>query len=174
MDDDRQVEWFGGYGPMSDKDKSRVLAKCDGDIFGDECVLWTGCSRTSWYTKTKTQKGQQHGKVRFAGKTIYVTRLLFHNFVEPLGVEKPYVLHGCDTDGRCVCLKHLRAGTAKENAADRTKDGNTVMKLSDDQVRAIRKRRREGEKQRSIAAAFGCSRQHVSDIASRKRRANVV
>ena len=158
---------FGNYGIMNKEEKKQILAKCDGDIFGNDCVMWTGRRHSS------IQKGNQHGKWQFKGKSVYVHRLLYHNFVEPLSVEKPCILHSCDTDGRCVCLKHLRAGTHKENTADMTAHGNQFIPerktLTENNVRSIRKRYREGEDQLTLAKAFKISKCNISRIVNRKR-----
>ena len=153
---------FGNYGIMNKEEKTRILAKCDGDIFGDECVMWTGSHKSS------KMKGGQHGHFKFRGRVVLAHRLLFHNFVEPLSVEKPSILHSCDTDGRCVCLKHLRAGTAKENAADRDAEGNGRAKLTRENVRDIRKRYREGETQSAIAKSYIVNASNISAIVRRK------
>ena len=160
------------YGIMDEKATARILAKCDGDIFGDECVMWTG-GRVS-----KQSKGRQHGRVWYSGNMVAPHRLLFHNYVEPLTADKPYVLHSCDTDGRCVCLKHLRAGLPKDNTDDRKAHGNTrggrPPALTDNQVRGVRKRKREGATQRAIAKEYKVSTALVSMIVNRKIRAEVV
>ena len=98
-------------GMMTEKEKERILAKCDGDIFGDECVLWRGTKSSGG---SKGSKGNQHGRFWFRGHEVRAHRILFHNFVAEITHEKPWVLHRCDTDGRSDCLKHLYAGTAKD------------------------------------------------------------
>jgi len=158
-------------GMMTEKEKERILAKCDGDIFGDECVmpsLKSGLKRGH-----DMVKGNQHPKVSFRGRNVALTRLLYHNYVGKITKENPYILHKCDTDGRCVCLKHLYAGTAKQNAADRMAHGNhykngTTPKLTKDNVKEIRKRYRDGETQSQIAKKFKIDQTNVSQIVLRK------
>ena len=142
------------YGMMSESDVKRILSFCNGDIFGDDCVMWTG-GRV-----TRGGKGCQHGRFSYRSKLVSATRLLYHNYVEPLTTKKPFILHSCDTDGRCVCLKHLRAGTGADNYQDMVAMGNVGgnKKLSEDDVRAIRKRYRDGngETQTHISLSYPC------------------
>ena len=158
-------------GKMNVKEEKRILSYCDGDVFGDDCVMWKGALGSG-------KKGAKHGRVRYRKSMVLAHRLLYHNYVAPITVEKPWVLHHCDSDGQCVALKHLYAGTPKQNTADMEAHENVTHrytgKLSDDEVRAIRKRARDGGmSQRTIAAEFGVSQGTVSDIHTRKRWKNV-
>lgn len=68
------------------------------------------------------------------------------------------LLHSCDNP-LCVNPAHLSEGTAADNAADmvaKGRSGNRV--LTDEQVREIKRRRRDGETPAVLATAFGvCS-----------------
>ena len=157
---------------LTDKQRERILKKCDGDIFGEKCVF-------SILKNGGTTKGNQHVQVRYGNRRAYLTRLLYHNFVENITNEKSFILHKCDTDGRCVCLAHLYVGTLKQNAADRTAHGNTRInstnaKLTEDNVREIRKRYRGGETQAQIAKRFKIDRANVSYIVRWKTWKDVV
>ena len=150
-------------GMMTEKDKKRILAKCDGDIFGDECVLWRG------ETITKNKKGAQHGRTSFRAKKVLVHRLLYHNFVKNLTDSKMHVLHRCESNGQCVCLRHLYVGTHLENMADKRIHGTETSKLSEADVIAIRRRCEEGgETQLSRARELGVSTGTISMIVNRK------
>jgi len=149
-------------GMMTEKDKKRILAKCDGDIFGDQCVLWRGS------TKGRS-KGHQHGHVRFGGNVVLVHRLLYHNFVGNLTDSKEHVLHRCDTDGRCVCLQHLYVGDHTTNMADKRDHGTENNKLSDKDVFDIRRRCGEGgELQKTVAIEYGVRSSTISAIMTRR------
>ena len=161
-------------GMMTEKEKERILAKCDGDIFGNECVmpsLKSGLKRGHC-----TVKGNQHPKVSFRGRQVGLARLLYYNFgASKISKEKPWVLHKCDTNGRCVCIKHLYAGSPGENTNDCKGHGNLHKlprpprtKLSPDDVRAIRERISKGNvSQKDIAREFGLDPSTISHI---KRR----
>lgn len=92
-----------------------------------------------------------------------------------------FILHRCDIRA-CCKPDHLFLGTAKTNSLDMVHKGRCVTyrgvqhvqhKLTDDQVREIRRRVAAGEKQTRIAAEFGVSGQFVGQLAQRKRRAYV-
>lgn len=92
----------------------------------DECILWPYAVDKNGYGKTNN--GGAHRQVC----------ILVHG---PQPADKPFVLHSCDTP-RCVNHRHLRWGTAKENAEDRgertpnwsakgEQTGHTILKPSD-------------------------------------------
>lgn len=99
-----------------------------------------------------------------------------HNGAVPTNL---YVCHKCDNP-LCVNPEHLFLGTPKDNMADMITKGrkNEAGKargsaqgnacLTDDDVRAIRRRRAAGELLRTIAADFGIGTTQVSDLARRR------
>lgn len=99
-------------------------------------------------------------------------------------------LHSCDNPS-CVNPNHLRWGTHTENTADRIARGRSVpaehhsetmkrkaargeshccAKLSDEQVRAIKK---DTRLHRQIAADYGISRSYVGQLKDSSRRQGV-
>jgi hypothetical protein len=77
---------------------------------------------------------------------------------------------------------HLFLGSNADNMRDKVAKGrqarvrgaaNPACKLTPEQVRRIRDRRKGGESLKSIGDAFGVSFQTVSEIALGKRRADV-
>lgn len=91
--------------------------------------------------------------------------------------EPPMVRHLCPGGGKPWCCnpRHLAEGTVQDNADDRLRDGNQARgqdsaraKLTDDQVREIRRRRECGERQRSLARAFGVNERTISHIVARR------
>jgi len=82
------------------------------------------------------------------------------------------VLHRCD-NRRCINVAHLFLGSRSDNAADRHAKGrdargedNGQARLTAAQIEAIRA---DVRAQRTIAAAYDISQQHVSDIKRRRR-----
>ena len=75
-----------------------------------DCWEWMG-----------TKNGKGYGVVRHDGKTWMAHRLafLFANAVHP---EGKFVLHECDNPA-CINPKHLRLGTAQDNAQDQKQRG---------------------------------------------------
>lgn len=89
------------------------------------------------------------------------------------------IRHRCDNPP-CIRLEHLTLGTHAENmrdAVDRDRiaygERNARTRLTDEQVREVRRRRRQGETTTSIAAAFGIHTSTVSRIASGEARPRV-
>lgn len=87
-----------------------------------------------------------------------------------------WVLHKCDNPA-CVRPDHLMLGTALDNtrdmiakgrAADRRGERAPMVKLTEADVHAIRRRVRQGEKQCHVAIAFGVTQGAVSGIVNRK------
>ncbi len=88
------------------------------------------------------------------------------------------VLHACDLPC-CVNPSHLFLGTHADNTADMVRKGRSPSigqrgskhhkaKLSEDQVRAARRRVAAGETQKSVAEDLGVSRSAVGFIVSGK------
>jgi hypothetical protein len=79
------------------------------------------------------------------------------------------VRHTCDND-RCVNPHHLILGTHQQNHDDRMeRSGPARCKLTEDQVREIRRRYAIGEAtQRTLAAEFQISGRQVFDLVHRK------
>jgi hypothetical protein len=125
---------------------------------GDGCWVWTGHKSTSGY-----------GRFAYAETVGYAHRFSYeiHNGSIPPDL---CVCHRCDNPS-CVNPSHLFLGTRKENSADmaaKGRHGNGHGKrLSDESVRAIRKRHAAGESQTAIAKDYGVSRTVVSKIALR-------
>ena len=156
----------GKYGQMNAKQARNFAKKVQGDPFhATECALWTGSKGK------RGKKGQQHGQFCYNGKTKSAHSLMYHNFVGPLPRNygkrgSLYVLHKCDTDGRCVNIHHLYLGTAKQNAIDMASDGNQHrQKLTRTHVQEIRVLLKEGTlTQKSISKRYKVSRAAIGAI----------
>lgn len=88
------------------------------------------------------------------------------------------VLHRCDNPA-CVRPEHLYEGNNSDNNADMVErnrfnlpllrgTNNNQSKLTEGDVREIRRRHELGETRTSLGKAFGVSRQTASDIVDRK------
>lgn len=89
------------------------------------------------------------------------------------------VRHTCDNPP-CVNPAHLLTGTLADNVRDREERHRVVkrrggaIRVSDEQVREIRKLRADGQLLCVLAAKFCISEANVSLIARRKSRGDVI
>lgn len=93
-------------------------------------------------------------------------RLVYMAFVGP--VPEGYDVCHNDGDPTNNDPANLRADTRSGNELDKHRHGTKPRKLTDDDVRDIRRRVAAGERQVDIAARFCVSRQTVSGVAMRK------
>lgn len=135
----------------------------------DECWPWLG---------TK-QLRMRYGKMRVGTQHISAHRIswmIAHDQEIPGGMV---VLHSCDR-GDCVNPAHLSLGTQKQNIQDCWERGrhdlrgerNTMAKLTDDAVRAIRANP-EGLSMRDMAERHGVSKSLICVVWQGKRWAHV-
>lgn len=88
------------------------------------------------------------------------------------------ICHSCDNPP-CVNPAHLSVGTHADNIRDCVSKGRRARrqprgsKLSDEQVRAIRRRYAAGERQYALAAEFSVNQSTISDIIRGKLLAGV-
>jgi hypothetical protein len=112
-------------------------------------------------------------------KTVYAHRLVWEWAFAKIP-EGMLVLHRCDTPP-CVNPDHLFLGDNLANTKDCWKKGrnvsqtrgNPASKLTDEDARQIRKRRKDGEKLRTIADSFDVAVSIISRIANGTRRGDV-
>lgn len=149
---------------------ARFWARVD---MSSECWIWQG------FVDARTG----YGRVSLNNRPIGAHQLAFliANGWVPQG-RQMYVCHTCDTPA-CCNPAHLYAGTPAENSADRDRRGraklihgsaNVQAKLTDEQVRDIRRRHAAGgTSYPKLAAEFGIHAQNIGRIVRRKGYANV-
>lgn len=138
------------------------------------CWLWTGPT-----------VGAGYGRISRSGKNCLVHRLVYElcRGEVSLGVE---VCHDCPAGDNPACCNpsHLFLGTHADNMRDSEAKGRnshpgqkgeekSQAKLTDDAVRAIRKRFAAGESGRALAEEFNVSRPAISEVVNRKKWAHV-
>lgn len=131
---------------------------------------------------------QGYGKIKMHGRTVFAHRASFEIFVSeiPVGMQ---VCHRCDVPA-CVNPAHLFVGTSADNHADRNKKNrqargdrqglrvhpdraprgsrNGSAKLTEVDVKEIRKRLEAGELRREVAALYSVSTATINFIAWRR------
>lgn len=128
---------------------------------------------------------RDYGRVRYQG----THRLATHVVLILSGQPRPaapndQALHSCDTPS-CCNPRHLRWGSVADNMNDRdgrqrgqtpdTKgEAHGRAKLSDDDVRNIRRYLAQGATQRAIGELYGVAPSVISRIKTGKRWAHVV
>jgi hypothetical protein len=148
-----------------DKDITRFWAKVDRQT-DDECWLWTA-----------GMFKQGYGQFWINNTQIYASRMAYCivNSLDPFEL-KDWILHSCDVR-RCCNPKHLRRGTAKENAEDReSRNRRKILygqaagnaKITEIEMHEICRLRTLGYTQLSIAMLFGISQTQVSRIVHNK------
>ena len=134
------------------------------------CWLWTGAP------------SQRYGQFAFEGQQ-YAPHRLSWELVNGKMDKDLFACHKCDIP-RCVRPDHIFAGTCLENTHDKIAKGRSyypgaknptrgervnTAKLSEDDIRDIRKRRDNGEELMPIALHYQITRTQVSRIGLRQQ-----
>lgn len=136
----------------------------------NECWPWTASVRSAKCPYGKL--GIKHptvGRIQLAHRMSY---MIAHGTI----TSEQQVLHSCDNP-RCVNPAHLFLGTHAVNMADRLQKGrcadtkgtkNGRVKLTPDDVLAIRRSRDTWKNCTALAVAYGVCAQTIRDILRRK------
>lgn len=136
----------------------------------DGCWEWTG-HRGGYKNR--------YGSFYIGGRTCYAHRVAFQIAYGPF-LHIFQICHSCDNP-TCVRPDHLFLGAGMDNMVDARRKGrpvgvhsgpspllrgtrNGMARLTESDVREIRRRYAAGEGQPSIAGDFGVSRPHISGI----------
>lgn len=133
----------------------------------DYCWIWTGCTIRHGY-------GVINAFPRSRSLKAHRLSWELHYGSIPEGM---CVLHKCDNPP-CVNPSHLFLGTQTDNMQDmirkRRHVGGNYRKLTDDQVRAIRRRWAEGNVTRvALALEYGVTRGHIHNLLDGRTRSNI-
>lgn len=120
----------------------------------------------------------QYGHVRFiyGGKRTGAHRWSYEKHVG--SAEGKSILHHCDVPS-CVNPNHLFAGTQADNMKDKAKKGrcadrhnekHPLCRITNEQILEMRALRKEGWKQKDLAAKFEVGQDYVSRITNGKGR----
>lgn len=153
---------------ITESDRRRFMGKASPEPMSG-CWLWTGAP---------VDRKSEYGRFAFAGTQERAHRVswFMHHGPIPSGL---HVLHRCDNPA-CVNPDHLFLGTNEDNVADRVAKGRSgwqarkgeahpMRKLTEQQVRSIRRRCARGERGSDLAREYGLNRATVSEIVSRRK-----
>jgi len=148
---------------FSEKFKKRFWSAVSTVETEDGCLEWKLSCNADGY-----------GKVDFEGKMNGAHRIAFQLFNKRLIAEGLHILHKCD-NRKCCNPIHLSEGTHQENMDDmisknRQAKGETngLSKLTETQVREIRKKYQEGTfTYTQLATEYSICRQNISRIIRR-------
>lgn len=136
----------------------------------DGCWLWLGGKDRDGY-----------GMVKFCGRQFRAHRVMYEIATGPIP-RGLIVMHTCDNPG-CVNSQHLLTGTYKDNTQDMIRKGrkhltigskaqrgtlNGKARLTEDDVREIRRRHAAGEMQIDLGPEFGITQGAVHKVISRR------
>ena len=119
-----------------------------------------------------------YGELSFGRRMRHHHRIVYaatHGLSEAELAEIEVVRHSCDNPP-CVNPAHLLAGTQADNVRDKVErnrqarvagEEHYAARLTDDDVREIRRRYSNGATQRELAGAFGISPSHAGNVARR-------
>lgn len=155
---------------LTDEEEAQAYVKERIDLIPDEeneqHVHWA-------WRQCKDEDG--YGIAAFHGKRYYAHNLAWRAWNQMYKLKKgECVLHGCKMK-HCVDPTSLRLGTAKENTADRVRDGtdnrgvkNKRAKLDDEKVYEIRRLHSKGTSVKTLADRFRVTPMAISDVVSGK------
>jgi hypothetical protein len=128
----------------------------------DECIIWPFHSVSGY------------GVVAFNGKPTPAHRVALILATDQNHAEM-YACHGECHNRSCINPRHLGWQTAKQNAADKHRDGTSqeganhpLTRLTEDDVIVIRQRRHSGEIYRTIASDYGMTISAIQYICTGK------
>lgn len=160
--------------PYSPEAEARFWSRV---VLGDDCWSWSGSRNWGGY-----------GRFQVAGREQAAHRYAWELAYGPIP-DGMFACHRCDNRG-CVRPTHLFLGTAADNMADRDAKGRQAsglrngshtrperrpkgeahgrQKLTEDQVRAIRKALDSGASYRELGEVYGVAAQSIRCIANRR------
>jgi hypothetical protein len=128
------------------------------DVANSGCMPWTA-----------SRDRQGYGYFRVNGKTVKAHRWIYERLRKPIPAGY-LVCHTCDIPS-CVNIDHLFLGTAADNNADKTRKGRQLKgeaikqaRLTESDVREIRRLLSKGLTQSAIASRYGVSQTQISCI----------
>lgn len=139
------------------------------DRIEEHSVRIPECGCRIW---TRSIESQGYGTIQWCGRVRKLHRLVWELVYGPIP-SGMCVLHRCDVRC-CISIHHLFLGTHQDNMSDMMAKGrnvpnrgskNGLAKLTEEQARSVREDQRS---HKQIAAEYGISTAHVSNVKRRK------
>ena len=134
---------------------------------------WEPVTESGCWVWTASLHRVGYGQIRHDERILRAHRVSYELHIGPIPAGM-HVLHKCDNRS-CVNPDHLFLGTNDDNVADMVTKGrqskgekNGKARLTEDNVREIRRRLAAGEKNKDLSVEFGVSTASISKIAKRK------
>ena len=134
---------------------------------------WEPVTESGCWVWTASLHRVGYGQIRHDERILRAHRVSYELHIGPIPAGM-HVLHKCDNRS-CVNPDHLFLGTNDDNVADMVTKGrqskgekNGKARLTEDNVREIRRRLAAGEKNKDLSVEFGVSTPSISKIAKRK------
>lgn len=136
-----------------------------------EQVRFVGATDADCWEFTGYRNPRGYGRMSVRSRLVLTHRLAYEEAAGPVP-DGLCVLHRCDNPP-CCNPSHLFLGTRAENNADKIAKGRAVIirgerqggaKLTDCDVRAIRRLHREGATKLGLSKRFGVSRPVISGV----------
>ena len=153
-----------GIDPSASEHLARRLANGLDEAPEGDCWNWQ-----------RTTNDDGYPMLRVAGRMVYAHRLAYELAIGPVP-DGLHILHSCDNP-RCINPAHLSPGTRSQNMKECSERGrariprpiklgeqNGAAKLTDVDVRSIRRLLHKGVTQQAIADRFAVTQRTISDI----------
>lgn len=130
---ERQLPRVPAHWRLQSSDIQRVCRHIQGDIFGEECVIWQG-----YITNRNRPRKGPNINFFFQSKKVALHRLLYSNYVQPLDSDQ-FLKYTCDNKGTCCNINHLECHTYQRSRPARTRvpethSGHDTSSSSDDDL----------------------------------------
>jgi hypothetical protein len=114
---------------LHNKDLRRIVKYINSSIFDEEkCCMWNG-----YVTNETNSKRGTYVNFFFRNKKVALHRLLFENFIEPIG-DDYYLKFSCDdnlSEGKCCNINHMikyKYNSSQKNENDNENENENINK----------------------------------------------
>ena len=164
--------WKGGICSIRYADDALSLPETAQRLLRDRLENWKESATGCWEWLGPVFRSNGRARLILGRNNILASRLMY--VLEFGAIGSLYVLHSCD-NVLCIKPSHLSLGTSQDNADDMISKGrsltgekNAAAKLTEDQVRDLRRRIKQGELATVVAREYGITSTTAYMIRDRK------